>query len=248
MYDEFYKIFRLKGYRYRLSVRGQDNADKFKGDSEMWTRAEKMLEKIMRDLNVDFFLGEGEAAFYGPKIDIQFKNLMGREETVSTIQVDFLSPKNFDLKYTDQTGADALPVIIHRAPLSTLERFISYLIEYYGGAFPPWCAPVQVAIVPVNKECEPYCQKICDEMTAQKMRVELDTSDNSLNKKIRNATVRKVPITLVIGSREAESGCVTVRRYGVEKQETMEFKEFLPNVLEEISNRVMLREPLTSLL
>jgi threonyl-tRNA synthetase len=133
MYKEFYDTFKLSSYRVRLSIRSKERADKYKGDDAMWDKAEALLEKALKDLGVEYFIGEGEAAFYGPKIDYQFKNLLGREETVSTIQVDFLAPKNFELKYTEQGGTEGTPIIIHRAPLSTHERFISYLIEYYGG-------------------------------------------------------------------------------------------------------------------
>ena len=248
MYLEFYSTFKLTNYRFRLSVRGKENEDKFRGDGAMWDRAEKLLADNLKDLGVDYFVGEGEAAFYGPKVDIQFRNLMGREETVSTIQLDYLSPKNFDLKYTEQGGGDGVPVIIHRAPLSTHERFISYLIEYYGGAFPTWCAPVQVNIVAVNTDCEPYCQDLSKELFGHYLRCEVDTTDNSFNKKIRNSTVRKTPITLIVGNKEVEEGKVTIRRYGIEKQETMSRGEFVTMLLDEVKSRRMLREPMSSLL
>lgn len=248
MYKEFYDTFKLSGYRFRLSVHGKDNEAKFKGDAEMWATAEKLLEESLKDLGVDYFVGEGEAAFYGPKVDIQFKNLMGREETVSTIQADFLSSKNFGLKYTEQGGGEGVPIIIHRAPLSTHERFTSYLIEYYGGAFPTWCAPVQVNMVSVNSECEAFCQKLAADLHAEYVRVEVDSSDNSFNKKIRNSAVRKIPITLIVGNKEVEENKVTIRRYGIEKQETMTVDEFRALLRSEIKNRVMLREPMSSML
>jgi threonyl-tRNA synthetase len=248
MYLEFYESFKLTQYRFRLSVRGKDNADKFKGDSAMWDKAEKLLADILDDLKVDYFVGEGEAAFYGPKVDIQFRNLMGREETVSTIQVDFLSPKNFDLKFTEQGGGEGVPVIIHRSPLSTHERFTSYLIEYYGGAFPTWCSPLQVNLIPVNTDCEAFCQKLSQDLHGLMIRTEVDTSDNSFNKKIRNSTVRKTPITLIVGNKEVEEGRVTIRRYGIEKQEAMGVDEFKTMLLDEIKTRKMLREPMSSLI
>jgi threonyl-tRNA synthetase len=248
MYKEFYDTFKLTSYRFRLSIRGKENADKFKGDPEMWDRGEALLAKVMDDLGIDYFVGEGEAAFYGPKVDIQFRNLLGREETVSTIQADFLSPINFDLKYTEQGGTEGRPVIIHRAPLSTHERFISYLIEYYGGAFPTWCSPVQVNIIPVNQECEAFCRTLGDELHANYVRCEIDSTDNSFNKKIRNSAVRKNPITLIIGNKEVEEARVTIRRYGIEKQEGMSVVEFKTMLIDEISSRRMLREPMSSLL
>jgi threonyl-tRNA synthetase len=248
MYKEFYDTFKLTSYRFRLSIRGKENAHKFKGDSAMWDKGEALLAKVMDDLGIDYYVGEGEAAFYGPKVDIQFRNLLGREETVSTIQADFLSPINFDLKYTEQGGTDGVPVIIHRAPLSTHERFISYLIEYYGGAFPTWSSPVQVNLIPVNQDCEPFCQNLSAQLHAAYVRCEVDSSDNSFNKKIRNSTVRKNPITLIIGNKEVEENRVTIRRYGIEKQETMSVDEFKAMLADEIGGRKMLREPMSSLL
>lgn len=248
MYREFYDTFKLSSYRVRLSVRSKDKADKYKGDEAMWEKAEELLEKALKDLGVDYFVGEGEAAFYGPKIDYQFKNLLGREETVSTIQVDFLSPVNFDLKFTEQGGTEGVPIIIHRAPLSTHERFVSYLIEYYGGAFPTWAAPVQVNLVPVNQDCEAYCQNLAKQLHEAYVRVEIDASDNSFNKKIRNSTVRKTPITLIIGNKEVEEHRVTVRRYGIEKQESLSVQEFKDMLMDEIKHRKMLREPMSALI
>ena len=248
MYKEFYDTFKISSYRMRLSLAGTDNADKFKGDKDMWDKAGSLLKNALDAAGMDYFTAEGEAAFYGPKIDIQFKNLMGREETVGTIQVDFLSPKNFDLKYTEQGGGDGVPVIIHRAPLSTHERFTSFLIEYYGGAFPTWCSPVQVNLVPVNTECESFCQKLSQELHGLMVRAEVDTTDNSFNKKIRNSAVRKTPITLIVGNKEVEESKVTIRRYGIEKQEAMPVTDFKTMLLDEIKTRVMLREPMSSLL
>jgi threonyl-tRNA synthetase len=214
----------------------------------MWDKGEALLAKILKDIGVNYYIGEGEAAFYGPKVDIQFRNLMGREETVSTIQVDFLSPENFDLKYTEQGGAEGTPVIIHRAPLSTHERFISYLIEYYGGAFPTWASPVQVNLIPVNQDCENFCRHLAEDLHANFFRAEVDTTDNSFNKKIRNSTVRKTPITLIVGNKEVEENKVTIRRYGIEKQESMTVPEFKAMLTDEVKTRKMLREPMSSLL
>lgn len=248
MYQEFYQTFKLTNYRFRLSIRGKENAHKFKGDAAMWDKGEALLAKVMDDLAIDYYVGEGEAAFYGPKVDIQFRNLLGREETVSTIQADFLSPINFDLKYTEQGGTEGVPVIIHRAPLSTHERFISYLIEYYGGAFPTWSSPLQVNVIPVNQECEAFCKGLTEDLHADFVRAEVDSSDNSFNKKIRNSAVRKNPITLIIGNKEVEESRVTIRRYGIEKQESMSVVDFKAMLSDEISSRKMLREPMSSLI
>jgi len=247
LYREFYATFKLKDYKFRLSVRGKEASEKFKGDPQVWADAEALLAKVMDDVGVEYYVGEGEAAFYGPKIDIQFKNLMGREETVSTIQADYLSPINFGLKYIDASGKEETPMIIHRSPLSTHERFISFLTEYYGGAFPAWCAPVQVCLIPVNAECVPYAEAMRVEMHKDMLRVEVDNSDNSFNKKIRTSTVRKIPMTLIIGNKEITDNTVTVRRYGVQEQETIGKDVFIAKLKDEISRRVMLREPMGSI-
>jgi threonyl-tRNA synthetase len=249
MYREFYTTFGLtNNFRSRLSIRSMDNKSKYKGSDVMWDKAEKMLEKALIDAGMEYYRGEGEAAFYGPKIDFQFRNLMGREETVSTIQVDFLSPQNFGLAYTDEQGHDQMPIILHRAPLSTHERFISFLLEYYGGAFPTWCAPVQVVVVPVNEECHAYGRALVAELHSKMVRAEIDESDNSFNKKIRNHTIRKVPVQLIIGLKEVEQQQVTVRRYGIQEQKTERRDAFIEELLKEIKGRVMLREPMGSLL
>jgi threonyl-tRNA synthetase len=249
MYREFYSTFGLtNNFRSRLSIRSMDNKSKYKGSDVMWEKAEKMLEKALIDAGMEYYRGEGEAAFYGPKIDFQFKNLMGREETVSTIQVDFLSPMNFGLAYTDEQGHDQMPIILHRAPLSTHERFISFLLEYYGGAFPTWCAPVQVVVVPVNEECHAYGRALVEELHSKMVRAEIDESDNSFNKKIRNHTIRKVPVQLIIGLKEVEQNQVTIRRYGIQEQKTEGRDAFIEELLKEIKGRVMLREPMGSLL
>ena len=248
MYKEFYKTFGLSEYRFRLSVAGEENAEKFKGDSEMWNKGTKLLEDALMRAQVDFYVGVGEAAFYGPKIDIQFKNLMGREETVSTIQVDLLSPKNFELAYTDEQGQDQLPIIIHRAPLSTHERFISFLIEYYGGAFPSWMAPVQIVTIPVNEAVMPYARQFQEDLHAQSVRIELDDSDNTLNKKIRTHSMRKIPMQIIIGQKEMDEGLVTVRRYGIQEQQTMPREEFMTMLHEEIKSRTMHRAAMGAML
>jgi threonyl-tRNA synthetase len=242
---EFYDTFRLRDYEFRLSIRGKDNEQKFKGDAEMWREGEELLARVMNKLGVKYFVGEGEAAFYGPKIDIQFKNLMGREETVSTIQIDYLSPRNFNLNYIDESGKEVRPVIIHRSPLSTHERFISFLIEFYGGAFPTWCAPVQVCLIPVRETCLEYAEQLAEELRQHMVRVEIDSSDNSFNKKIRNNTVRKIPHLLILGDKEVENKEVTVRKYGIQEQQTLSRKNYVLGILEEIKQRKMEREPMS---
>ncbi|WDE97518.1 threonine--tRNA ligase [Lentisphaera profundi] len=246
MYKEFYDTFKLTQYSFRLSVR--DDSEKFVGDPALWAKAEALLAKVMDEMEIPYYIGEGEAAFYGPKIDIQFKNLMGREETVSTIQVDFQSGDKFDLKFVDAEGDDQVPVIMHRAPLSTHERFISFLLEYYGGAFPTWCAPVQVCMLPVQESCLEYTNALADELTGDFFRVEVDNSNNTFNKKIRTNTKRKIPMLLIIGEKEVAEGTLTVRRYGSRDQITIPREEFIQSFKAEVKERKMLREPMGSII
>ena len=248
MYMEFYETFKLSQYSFRLSVR--DDSDKFVGDPALWDKAEALLAKVMDEMGLDYFVGKGEAAFYGPKIDIQFKNLMGREETVSTIQVDFQSASEakFALKYVDKDNTEKEPVIMHRAPLSTHERFISFIMEYYGGAFPTWCAPVQVCLLPVKDSCHEYAETLASELNADMIRVVVDDSNNAFGKKIRTNTMKKIPILLIIGEQEIADNTVTIRRYGQQEQTTVSREQFITDLKEEIANRVMLREPMGSII
>lgn len=248
LYKEFYDTFKLREFRFRLSVRGEANREKYQGSEETWQKAEGMIRGVMDKIGLPYYVGEGEASFYGPKVDIQFKNLLGREETVSTIQVDYWAPEQFDLNYIDATGKETRCVVIHRAPLSTHERFLSFLLEYYGGAFPTWCAPVQVAIIPVNEACHEYAAALATELREKEgRRVEIDDSDNSFNKKIRNSAVRKIPIALIVGHKEVQEQQVTVRRYGTTNQEVLGRAEFIEQLRDEIKNRRMLREPMSAI-
>lgn len=248
MYMEFYDTFKFSEYSFRLSVR--DDSDKFVGDPAIWEKAETLLAKVMDELGLEYFVGKGEAAFYGPKIDVQFKNLMGREETLSTIQVDYQAAcqEKFGLKYVDSDNTLKEPIVIHRAPLSTHERFISFITEYYGGAFPTWCAPVQVCMLPVKYSCHDYANQLAAELNADFIRVEVDNSSNAFGKKIRTNTMRKIPILLIIGEQEVEENTVTIRRYGSRDQETVSREDFIKLLKSEIKDRVMLREPMGSII
>jgi threonyl-tRNA synthetase len=237
MYRELYTLFEYDRYSLRLSLHDPSRTDKYAGEEDLWQRAESILRGTLDELGMKYAVGLDEAAFYGPKIDIQFKNLLGREETVSTIQVDFQAAQKFDLHYIDEHGAEMPPVVIHRAPLSTHERMMAFLIEHYGGAFPTWMAPVQVRLIPIADDLTPQCEAMRDALRGDRVRAEIDTSTHSFNKKIRNGSTEKVPILLVIGRKEAEDGTVTVRRYKVAQQETVPFAEFHAGVLEEIRER-----------
>jgi threonyl-tRNA synthetase len=238
MYKELYDVFELANYSIRLSTHDPAKREKYHENEELWERSEKLLREALAEIDLPYEEGFGEAAFYGPKIDIQFRNLLGREETVSTVQLDYLAGERFDLHYTDEAGQPARPAVIHRAPLSTHERMISFLIEHYGGAFPTWLAPVQVRIVTVNDDLLGYAGEVRDRLRGEFVRAEVDDLPHSFNKKIRNATTQKIPIVLVIGRKEAEAGQVTVRRYRRGAQETLDVGSFAAGLREEIAKRL----------
>lgn len=212
MYRHYYGHLRMGNFRIRLSLH-DPGSDKFVDNEPEWERTENIVREVLKNLNVEFEEAPGEAAFYGPKIDIQVKNLLGREETVSTCQLDFVMADRFDLTYVDAHGERKRPFIIHRAPLSTHERMISFLIELYGGAFPTWMAPVQVKLVPVNADVADYARELEALLRGHLFRAETDDSDESFNKKIRNAVTAKTPNIWVLGNREKDERKVTWRRY-----------------------------------
>jgi threonyl-tRNA synthetase len=226
MYKKYYEHMRIGNLRVRLSLHDPDS-DKYLGHHEEWNRYEAIVRDVLVNLGIEFEEEVGEAAFYGPKMDIQLKNLLGREETVATCQLDFVVPERFDLKYVDSDGEEKRPFIIHRAPLGTHERMISFLIEFYGGAFPTWMAPVQVKLVPVNDAVLPYAGEIACKLTGELFRAEVDRSDESFNKKIRNAITHKVPNIWILGNKEAENRTITWRRYCVKEQTTVALDDAL---------------------
>ncbi len=237
MYQELYAVFEYDRWDIRLSLHDPARKDKYHSDERLWQESESALRAALDAKGLKYWIGEDEAAFYGPKIDIQFYNLLGRGETVSTIQIDYLAAKKFELRYVDEHGEEKPPIVIHRAPLSAHERIVAYLIEHYGGAFPTWMAPVQVRLVTISDDLLPYADKLAEELRKDQIRVEVDRSSHSFNKKIRNGTIEKLPILLVIGRKEAEEGTVTIRRYQIKQQETVSFDEFHTELLEEIADR-----------
>ncbi len=232
---DVYHDFDIKDYRFRLSYRDPENTHKYYDDDEMWEKSQRMLKAAMDDLGLDYFEAEGEAAFYGPKLDVQTKTALGGEETLSTIQLDFLLPERFDLKYTGADGEEHRPVMIHRGIVSTMERFTAYLTEMYKGAFPTWLAPKQVEIIPVKNELHlDYARQLSSKLGAHQIRVSIDDRNEKMGYKIRQAQVMKTPYTLVVGDQEVADGTVTVRKYGSEKTETMAQDEFRNLILHDI--------------
>lgn len=234
---DVYKDFNITDYSFRLSYRDPEDTEKYFDDDEMWSKAQAMLKEAMDDLGVDYFEAEGEAAFYGPKLDVQVKTALGMEETLSTVQLDFLQPERFDLTYVGEDGKHHRPVVIHRGVVSTMERFIAYLIEEYKGAFPTWLAPVQMQVIPVSPEVHfDYANELREKLVAEGFRVELDEREEKIGYKIREAQMQKIPYMLVLGDQEKESGEVNVRKYGEKKSESMPFEKFVELVKAELKN------------
>ncbi|MFA6987860.1 MAG: threonine--tRNA ligase [Acholeplasmataceae bacterium] len=237
---EVYKDFRITDYKYRLSYRDPQNKEKYFDDDQMWLHAEKELKNVMDELGFDYTEAIGEAAFYGPKLDIQVKTAMGMEETLSTIQLDFLLPKRFELTYVGEDGKnDHTPVVIHRGIVSTMERFVAYLTEEYKGVFPLWLAPTQLAIIPVNLNYhQAYAEEIKEIFTKLGFRVNLDLRNEKLGYKIRDHQTNKIPYQLVLGDKEVEARTVTYRQYGDDKQITVTIDEY-SHLLQEIISKKM---------
>jgi threonyl-tRNA synthetase len=224
-------------YRYQLSLRDKANKEKYVDNDEMWALGERVLREAMDSLGLPYIEAPGEAAFYGPKLDIQLADVMGHEETYSTIQVDFHLPSQFGLSYVGPDGKEHRPVMIHRAIVSTMERMISYLIELYGGAFPLWLSPVQAVVLPITDKQIEYAKEVLDKLIAAGIRAELDSRSEKVNLKIRDAQLQKVPYMLVVGGREAESGQVSVRNRKHGDQGAKPLGEFIAGIRELIDQK-----------
>ncbi|MBS9801864.1 threonine--tRNA ligase [Bacillus cereus] len=225
---EVYKDFGLENYSFRLSYRDPADTKKYYADDEMWEKAQGMLKEAMDEMGLDYYEAEGEAAFYGPKLDVQVRTALGKDETLSTVQLDFLLPERFELTYVGEDGKQHRPVVIHRGVVSTMERFVAFLIEEYKGAFPTWLAPVQVQVIPVSPQVHlDYAKKVQDELRRAGIRVELDTREEKIGYKIREAQMQKIPYMLVVGDNEVTENGVNVRKYGEQKSETIALDAFV---------------------
>ena len=223
-------------YRYRLSLGDRKDDKKYYKDDAAWDFAEGVLRRVLTDRKANFFEAANEAAFYGPKIDIQMKNFAGKEDTAFTVQYDFVMPKRFNLVYKDNDGKDKEAIVIHRSSIGAIERTMAFLIEHYAGAFPVWLSPVQVTIIPIAESHMEYARKLESELKAENIRVQLDDSSDRMNQKIRQAQMEKVPYMLVVGDKEAESGSVAIRlRTGA--QSTMPFADFKASIKKMIETR-----------
>jgi threonyl-tRNA synthetase len=212
--EEVYGTLGLKNYVYRLSLGDPDDRDKYVDNPPMWEAGEALLRRVLQHVGLDFYEAKGEAAFYGPKIDVQFQTATGKDETLVTVQVDFHLPAQFELEYVTEEGGRARPILVHRGVISTMERMVSLLIEEYEGAFPLWLSPTQVVIIPIADRHVPYAQEVAAALKQQRLRVEVNTRSERMNAKIRDAQLRKVPYMLVVGDREAEARAAALRVRG----------------------------------
>ena len=235
---ECYKELDITNYRFELSLRDPDNKEKYYPDDEMWDKAEDMLRKVMENIGVDYVEKKDEAAFYGPKLDVQVKPAVGNEVTISTCQIDFCLPMKFDLTYVDKDGSKKTPVVLHRAVFGSIDRFIAYYLEEKKGILPLFLSPVQCNIVPVNNEYHlRYAKEIQDLLLDNDIRVELDDRDEKMNYKIRESVTRKIPITIILGDKEKDNEQISFRRYGSEETITVSKDDFVTLVKNEINNK-----------
>lgn len=231
---EVYNDFNITDYHFELSLRDPKDKVKYYQDDKMWDEAENMLRKVLNEIGIDYIEKIGEAAFYGPKLDVQIKPAVGNEVTLSTCQLDFCLPQKFDLTYIDKNGEKKTPVVIHRAILGSLDRFIAYLLEETKGALPLWLSPLQVNVIPVNNTYHlDYSKKIVKLLKENNIRVSLDDRDEKLGYKIRESVTKKTPFTLVIGDKEKENDEITYRKYGSNDTTTIKLDEFI-NILNEM--------------
>lgn len=235
---DVYADFNLTDYRFRLSYRDPEDKEKYFDNDEMWENAQRMLKAAMDDMELDYFEAEGEAAFYGPKLDIQVKTALGNEETLSTIQLDFLLPERFGLTYIGADGEEHRPVMIHRGVISTMERFTAILIETYKGAFPTWLAPTQVTLIPVSNELHTdYAWEVAKELQNRGVRAVVDERNEKMQYKIRQSQTSKIPYQLIVGDKEMETKSVNVRRYGSKDTHTETVADFVTTILADIERK-----------
>lgn len=235
---DVYRDFGITDYKFRLSLRDKEDKEKYFDDDEMWDKAENKLREVLNDLNVPYFEATGEAAFYGPKLDVEVKPAVGPDVTLSTCQLDFLLPRNFELSYIDASGNKQTPVVLHRAIFGTFDRFTAFVIEETKGIFPTWLSPLQVKVIPVNPEFQgDYAQNVVCELQKEGIRVELDNRNEKLGYRLREAQTSKVPYTLILGDKEKEEGTVSYRLHGEKDTTTMKTEDFVQMLKTEIATK-----------
>lgn len=235
---DVYEDFALTDYRFRLSYRDPKDTHKYYDNDDMWENAQHMLKSAMDEMALDYFEAEGEAAFYGPKLDIQVRTALGNEETLSTIQLDFLLPERFDLRYIGADGEEHRPVMIHRGVISTMERFTAILIENYKGAFPTWLAPHQVTLIPISNDAHAdYAWQVAKQLRDLGVRADVDERNEKMQYKIRSSQTQKIPYQLIVGDKEMQDGTVNVRRYGHKDTQTMASSDFVQLIQDDIARK-----------
>ena len=232
-----YEDFGFNDYTFRLSLRDKKDKEKYFDDDQMWETAETQLREILTELGINFYEAEGEAAFYGPKLDVQIKTAIGHDITISTCQLDFLLPQKFELEYIGEDGKSHRPVVIHRAILGTFDRFLSFLIEEYKGAFPVWLAPIQVKILPITDKQHEYAKQVKEQLSEKGIRVILDDRNEKIGYKIREAQLEKVPYMVIIGEKEVKEDIIAVRSRAVGDLGTMNIQDFKQKIETEIVNK-----------
>ena len=233
---DVYKDFGFTDYSFRLSLRDKEDKEKYYDDDEMWENAESQLREILTQSNLNFYEAKGEAAFYGPKLDVQIKTAVGHDITISTCQLDFLLPQKFELEYIGEDGKAHRPVVIHRAILGSFDRFIAFLLEETKGALPTWLAPVQVNVMPITDNFKEYAKQVADKLEEKDIRVEFDDRNEKIGYKIREAQLKKVPYMLIIGEKEQDSNSVGVRSREKGDIGAMKIEEFIEKILKEVQN------------
>jgi len=235
---DVYKDFGLKDYKFRLSLRDPEDKEKYFDDDDMWNEAEAKLREVLNDLGVEYFEAVGEAAFYGPKLDVEVKPAVGPEVTLSTCQLDFLLPRRFELSYIDSNGEKQVPVVLHRAIFGTFDRFTAFLIEETKGAFPTWLSPIQAIIMPVNSEFQgEYAREVYDLLKEKGIRVEIDDRNEKLGYRLRESQINKVPYTLILGDNEKDNKTISYRLFGEQETHTLSQDDFIKLISDEINNK-----------
>ena len=235
---DVYKDFGIKNYKFRLSLRDKEDKEKYFDDDKMWDEAESKLREVLNELGVEYFEVIGEAAFYGPKLDVEVKPAIGPEVTLSTCQLDFLLPRRFELNYIDSKGEKQTPVVLHRAIFGTFDRFTAFLIEETKGAFPTWLAPTQIVVIPVNPEVHnEYAEEVTNLLREKGIRVELDNRNEKLGYRLRDAQTRKIPYNIILGDQEIENKTISFRLFGEKDTTTLSQNDFVEKLEEEIKKR-----------
>ncbi len=235
---DVYKDFGIKDYKFRLSLRDPNDKEKYFDDDQMWENAENKLREVLKSLNIEYFEAIGEAAFYGPKLDVEVKPAVGPEVTLSTCQLDFLLPRNFELNYIDKDGSRQTPVVLHRAIFGTFDRFTAFMLEETKGILPLWLASTQINIIPVNNEYHlEYAKEVLNKLTEEGFRVALDSRDEKLSYKMRESQIKKIPYTLILGDKEKEEKEVSYRKYSSKDTTTLTQKDFIKELKTKIKNK-----------